>query len=87
MRKQELIHLHGLFAEVALYFETQEGASFDLGKYRSLNVNPRSLHHSKCDHRDAVFALADSIEGEMEIDTEGPVGVGHHSRTANSKKT
>lgn len=73
MRKQELIHLHGLFAEIALYFERQEEASFDLETYRSLNVNPRSLHHSKCEHKDAVFALVDSIEVELEADSEIPV--------------
>lgn len=79
MRKQELIHLHGLFAEVALYFETQEGASFDLENYRSLNVNPRSLHHSKCEHKDAVFALVESIEGEFDTESKGTVVVGPQS--------
>ncbi len=73
MRKQELIHLHGLFAEVALYFETQEDVTFNLEKYRSMNINPRSLHHSKCEHKDAVFALVDSIEDEFESSSKGPV--------------
>lgn len=73
MRKQELIHLHGLFAEVTLYFEHREDATLSLQEYRSLNVNPRSLHHSKEEHKTAVFELVDAIEGEIVTETKEPV--------------
>lgn len=59
MRKQELIHLHGLLAEVVdfcasdLVIETEE--------YRSQSTRPTSINHSKTAHEEAVFALCRSV--------------------------
>jgi len=61
MKKQELIHLHGLLAEVGTDFEKREGVSIDFSEYESLGIRPTSIHQSKTDHKAAVFALAKGI--------------------------
>ncbi|MFB6081961.1 MAG: UPF0058 family protein [Halanaeroarchaeum sp.] len=61
MKKQELIHLHGLLAEVGNYYEEMTPNELDLDDYESLGVRPTSIHKSKTDHKTAVFALADGI--------------------------
>jgi len=66
MKKQELIHLHGLLAEVGNYYEEMTPAEIDLDDYDSLGVRPTSIHKSKTDHKTAVFALADGITGALE---------------------
>jgi hypothetical protein len=66
MKKQELIHLHGLLAEVGNYYENLSTRDLDLGDYESMGVRPTSIHKSKTDHKAAVFALADGITGAME---------------------
>lgn len=73
MKKQELIHLHGLLAEVRNHYEQSEGTEVDDEHYRELGVRPTSIHKSKTDHKAAVFALADGITAEMEAKTEQPV--------------
>jgi hypothetical protein len=65
MKKQELIHLHGLLAEVGNDYETRENAAIDLSEYESLGIRPTSIHQSKTDHKAAVFALADGITSQM----------------------
>jgi hypothetical protein len=66
MKKQELIHLHGLLAEVGNYYENISARELDLGDYESMGVRPTSIHKSKTDHKAAVFALAGGITGAME---------------------
>ncbi|NHN48782.1 metal-binding protein [Halostella sp. JP-L12] len=66
MKKQELIHLHGLLAEVSNHYEERNGTPVDLEEYESLGVRPTSIHKSKTDHKAAVFALATGITSEME---------------------
>ncbi|AKH98087.1 UPF0058 family protein [Halanaeroarchaeum sulfurireducens] len=66
MKKQELIHLHGLLAEIGNYYEETTPAELDLDDYDSLGVRPTSIHKSKTDHKTAVFALADGITGAFE---------------------
>ena len=61
MKKQELIHLHGLLAEVEDQCEVWENDEFDLTEYRELGVRPTSIHKSKTDHKAAVFELAKGI--------------------------
>ena len=73
MKKQELIHLHGLLAEVRNHYEQSAGTEVDDENYRELGVRPTSIHKSKTDHKAAVFALADGITAEMEAKTEQPV--------------
>jgi hypothetical protein len=65
MKKQELIHLHGLLAEVRNHYEERAETEIGHERYTELGVRPTSIHKSKTDHKDAVFALADGITGEM----------------------
>ncbi|WP_458205289.1 UPF0058 family protein [Haladaptatus sp. NG-SE-30] len=67
MKKQELIHLHGLLAEVGNHYEERTGDSIGFGEYDSLGVRPTSIHKSKTDHKAAVFALANAITMEMSV--------------------
>lgn len=66
MKKQELIHIHGLLAEVRDQCKQWDGREMDLTEYRELGVQPTSIHKSKTDHKAAVFKLADGITGSME---------------------
>jgi len=74
MKKQELIHLHGLLAEVRDQCEEWHGAAFDMTEYETLGVRPTSIHRSKTDHKDAVFKLAggitDGVESEADREAE-----------------
>lgn len=73
MKKQELIHLHGLLAEVCNHYEQLAECEVEHVKYSELGVRPTSIHKSKTDHKAAVFALADGITEEMESETETAV--------------
>lgn len=66
MKKQELIHVHGLLAEVESQVQTWEGDELDLTEYDELGVRPTSIHKSKTDHKAAVFKLVNEITGSME---------------------
>jgi hypothetical protein len=66
MKKQELIHLHGLLAEVSTHCQMSDGIKPDLTDYESLGVRPTSIHQSKTDHKEAVFALAEGITADLE---------------------
>jgi hypothetical protein len=70
MKKQELIHLHGLLAEVSNQYEAWEGSQPDLDEYESLGIRPTSIHKSKTDHKAAVFAIAEGITSDMEENRE-----------------
>ncbi|MXR43309.1 metal-binding protein [Halobaculum sp. WSA2] len=65
MKKQELIHLHGLLSEVRSEYE-QWGTDIDLTEYKELGVKPTSIHRSKTDHKAAVFKLASGITSSAE---------------------
>lgn len=68
MKKQELIHLHGLLAEVVDWCETTDGISVDVETYEQLDTRPASIHRSKTDHRDAVFTLTQAMAGELQAE-------------------
>ncbi len=68
MKKQELIHLHGLLAQVQNHYEEQTGNGVTHETYTSLGVDPTSIHRSKTDHKEAVFALANGITSEIAAD-------------------
>jgi hypothetical protein len=71
MKKQELIHLHGLLSEVRDQYESWQDEDLDLDEYRSLGVRPTSIHKSKTEHKEAVFELASGITSGMpESETE-----------------
>ena len=65
MKKQELIHLHGLLAEVRDQCDAWEDDALDLDDYNQMGVRPTSIHKSKTDHKAAVFELAKGITGSM----------------------
>ena len=69
MKKQELIHLHGLLAEVSKHY-THGGGELKLDEYDAKGVRPTSIHKSKTDHKAAVFALAKCITSELEPSAE-----------------
>jgi len=68
MKKQELIHLHGLLAEVRERYDDQTNGALDLSTYESLNTRPTSIHHSKTNHKEAIIALADELASAMDAD-------------------
>ncbi len=65
MKKQELIHLHGLLAQVENQFEMWSDEPLDLDEYEQMGVRPTSIHKSKTDHKAAVFKLAKGITSSM----------------------
>ncbi|MHC3438173.1 UPF0058 family protein [Natrialbaceae archaeon A-gly3] len=71
MKKQELIHLHGLLAEVSNQCAAWDDCEIDLDEYEARGIRPTSIHKSKTDHKAAVFALAGGITAHMhEEETE-----------------
>jgi hypothetical protein len=66
MKKQELIHLHGLLSEVRTQLETWESTEVEASEYESMGVRPTSIHRSKTDHKAAVFEIANGITTAME---------------------
>ncbi|MFB6294684.1 MAG: UPF0058 family protein [Candidatus Nanohaloarchaea archaeon] len=57
MKKQELIHLHGLVAEIDAYLgEEVEGYTPGSDRYDALPVRPTAIHRSKAMHKAGVYA-------------------------------
>jgi len=73
MKKQELIHLHGLLAQVCDYYEATADEEVNTEGYAEVNVDPTSIHKSKTEHKTAVFALAGDITDAVEHEAEQPV--------------
>ncbi|QSG14990.1 putative metal-binding protein [Halapricum desulfuricans] len=73
MKKQELIHLHGLLAQVQEHYEEHTGNVVEHDEYLDQGVRPTSIHKSKTDHKAAVFALADGLTSELESEVKEPV--------------
>lgn len=61
MKKEAVIHLHGLLEEVSSYYEGRDDINIDLGNYRSHEVKPWSIHKSQTEHKEALLTLADSL--------------------------
>jgi len=72
MKKQELIHLHGLLAEVRNQCE-HWGEDIDPEEYESFGVKPTSIHKSKTDHKEAVFSLIEGITEPMAEPESEPI--------------
>ena len=70
MKKQELIHLHGLLSEVRDQCEQWHDGELDLEAYEATGVRPTSIHKSKTDHKAAVFKLANGITSSLETPEE-----------------
>ncbi|WP_336021801.1 UPF0058 family protein [Halobellus salinisoli] len=73
MKKQELIHLHGLLAEVHTQVEMWEDEDVSLEAYNELGVRPTSIHKSKTDHKAAVFKLVKGITSSLDEAEQSPV--------------
>ena len=73
MKKQELIHLHGLLSEVRAQMEVWEDDELEMSGYESMGVRPTSIHRSKTDHKAAVFEIANGITTAMEEAEADPV--------------
>ncbi|MEA3343784.1 MAG: UPF0058 family protein [archaeon] len=55
MKKEELVHLHVLLAQLKRYCVENEADYFK--NYDALGVTPFKVHRSKEDHKQAVFVL------------------------------
>jgi hypothetical protein len=66
MKKQELIHLHGLLSEVRTQIEVWDDSELEMSGYESMGVRPTSIHRSKTDHKAAVFEIANGITSAVE---------------------
>jgi hypothetical protein len=67
MRKQELIHLHGLFVEITQSLVEQGAVSTEIwNEYETLDINPYSIHAGKSDHEEAVRLLATTLGDTVE---------------------
>jgi hypothetical protein len=65
MKKQELIHLHGLLAQVQDQYAHEVDSDVDMSKYEAVGVKSTSIHRSKTDHKEAVFALSECLTEDM----------------------
>lgn len=73
MKKQELIHLHGLLAQVQQYYQRQTDQTVDTAQYAAVGVQPTSIHRSKAAHQDAVVTLSQCLTAAMADDALSPV--------------
>lgn len=73
MKKQELIHLHCLGAEVKKYYEAEVGAPVECDAYAELGIKPTSIYKSKTRHKEGTLALLDSIATQIEAETDNCV--------------
>lgn len=66
MRKQELLHVHGLLAQVRRFRGERLDEEIDAPGYEKLQLRPNAVHVSKQRHETAVFALAAALSGSGE---------------------
>lgn len=75
MRKQGLVHLHALCAQLRTHVEERaevpDGA-FD--RYEELDVSPSAIYRRKESHRRAVQRLADDVSTAVELEQQLPDG-------------
>ena len=60
MKKEELIHLHMLLAQVKKYCE-ENGSDCDFTEYNELGISPFQVHQSKEEHKQAIFVLGTEL--------------------------
>ncbi len=73
MRKEELIHLHILLAQLKKYFE-DKGMESGFGSYATLNISPAHIHRSKAEHKQAIFMLGNELASIITDDKNSGVG-------------
>ena len=71
MRKQELLHVHGLLAQVRRFCGERLDEEIDAPGYEKLQLRPNAIHVSKHRHEAAVFALASALSGSGEEPSSG----------------
>ncbi len=60
MKKEELIQIHILLAQIKKYFEENNiGNGFE--EYSKLRISPFHVHRSKSDHKQAIFVLGNEL--------------------------
>ncbi|KAF5434491.1 hypothetical protein C5S35_14085 [Candidatus Methanophagaceae archaeon] len=60
MKKEELVHLHLLLAQLKKYCEL-EGVNCEFERYNELAITPFQVHRSKNDHKQAVLILGNEL--------------------------
>ncbi len=60
MKKEELVHLHLLLAQLKKYYEEND-VDCDFTKYNELGISPFQVHRSKEEHKQAVFVLGTEL--------------------------
>ena len=60
MKKEELIHLHMLLAQLKKYC-VETGLDCDFSKYNDLGISPFQVHRSKEEHKQAIFVLGTEL--------------------------
>jgi hypothetical protein len=67
MRKQELVHLHGVLVEVTQTLVEEGAVSAEIwSEYETLGITPNSIHAQKSDHEEAVRLLATRLGAAVE---------------------
>ena len=61
VKKQELVHLHRLFAAISDEFQQRTGRTADCEECDHSRIGPTSIHRPKADHEDAVRTLATEL--------------------------
>ncbi len=56
MKKEELVHLHMLLAQIKRYCEEND-LDCDFSEYNEMEISPFQVHRSKEDHKQAIFIL------------------------------
>jgi len=60
MKKEELVHLHMLLAQLKRYCEGSD-LGWDFEKYDALGITPFQVHRSKEEHKQAIFVLGTEL--------------------------
>ncbi|MEZ3115741.1 UPF0058 family protein [Halobaculum sp. MBLA0147] len=67
MRKNELLHVHGLLLGIAREFTERDVVADDaLDTYRELGVTPMSLRAARDDHAEAVLELGGALAAAVD---------------------
>ena len=64
MKKEELVHLHMLLAQVKKYCE-ENGFGYDFGRYDALDISPFQVHRSKDEHKRAILVLGSELVASL----------------------
>ncbi|MCW7071842.1 metal-binding protein [ANME-1 cluster archaeon ex4572_4] len=60
MKKEEVVHLHLLLAQLKKYCE-ENGGNGEFVKYNKLGITPFQVHRSKAEHKQAIFVLGTEL--------------------------